>query len=251
MRMKYLIFTLLLSLATPVISQEVGYLVDEGERLEKGMKDGEALEKYREALKIAPSDLRARVRCSEIMSAIGYRDTDPARRKRAFEEARDLAREALKTDSLSADAHYVMALALSRLTEAATIKEKLQLVGEIHRYAETATRIHPDHRKALYTLGKWHMEVASLGMAQKAAIKLAVKDLPEASLEQAVVLFERVRTLAPGFIANLLALAEAYKATGRSDKAIPVLERLVKLPPVSQDDPAYKDKARKLLNSLY
>ena len=247
--MKYLMFTLLISLATPVISQEVGYLVDEGERLEKGMKDAEALEKYREALKIAPSDLRARVRCSEILCTIGYRDTDPARRKMAFEEARDLALEALKTDSLSADAQYAMAL--SRLTEAATIKEKLQLVGEIHRYAETATRIHPDHKKALYTLGKWHMELAALGMAQKAAIKLAVKDLPEASLEQSVVLFERVRTLAPGFIANLLALAEAYKAAGRSDKAIPILERLVKLPPASQDDPAYKEKARKLLNSLY
>lgn len=235
----------------PAMGQEVGYLVEEGERLEKGMKDAEALEKYREALRIAPTDLRAKVKCSEILSTIGYRTTDPAGRKRAFEEARELAREALKTDSLSADANYVMALALSRLTDAATIKEKLQLVGEIHRFATMATLINPDHRKGLYTLGKWHMEVSSLGVAQKAAIKLAVKDLPEASLEQAVMHFERVRTLAPGFIANLLALAEAYKMAGRSDKAIPVLERLVKLPPVSQDDPGYKEKARKLLNSLY
>jgi tetratricopeptide (TPR) repeat protein len=186
-----------------------------------------------------------------MLSTIGYREPDAARRKRAFDEARDLASEALRTDSLSADANYVMSLALSRLTEAATIKEKLQLVGEIHRFASLAIRIDPDHRKALYTLGKWHLEVSSLGMAQKTAIKLAVKDLPEASVEQAIAQFERVRTLAPGFIANLLALAEAYKAAGRSDKSIAVLERLVKLPPANQDDPGYKDKARKLLNSLY
>jgi tetratricopeptide (TPR) repeat protein len=152
---------------------------------------------------------------------------------------------------MSADANYVMSLALSRLTESATIKEKLQLVGEIHRYSLMATRINPDHRKGLYTLGKWHMEVSALGLPQKAAIKLAVKDLPEASLGEAVMHFERVRTLAPGFIANLLALAEAYKAAGRSDKAIPVLERLVKLPPQSQDDPMFKEKAKKLLSSLY
>jgi tetratricopeptide (TPR) repeat protein len=245
------LFCMILLMAWPAISQEVGYLVDEGERLEKAMKDAEAIEKYREALRIAPSDLRARVKCSEMLCMIGYRTTDPAGRKRAFDEAFDLAREALKVDSLSADANYAMALALSRLTEAATIKEKLQLVGDIHRFATMATGINPDHRKALYTLGKWHMEVSSLGVAPKAALKMAVKDLPEASLEQAIVRFERVRNLAPGFIANLLALAEAYKAGGRSDKAIPVLERLVKLPPVTQDDPGYKDKARKLLTSLY
>ena len=88
-------------------------------------------DKMTRALKIAPSDLRARVRCSEILSTIGYRDTDPARRKRAFEEARDLAGEALKTDSLSADANYVMALALSRLTEAATYLEVAPLVVRV------------------------------------------------------------------------------------------------------------------------
>ncbi len=249
--MKPIFFSILCFLALPVFAQEVGYLVEEGQRLEKSMKDDEALEKYREALRIAPSDLRARVKCSEMLSTIGYREKDAAQRKRAFDEARDLASEALRTDSLSADANYVMALALSRLTEAATIKEKLQLVGEIHRFASLAIRIDPDHRKALYTLGKWHLEVSSLGMAQKTAIKLAVKDLPEASVEQAIAQFERVRSLAPGFIANLLALAEAYKAAGRSDKSIAVLERLVKLPPASQDDPGYKDKARKFLNSLY
>ena len=249
--MKAILLSCMIFFILPAVAQDVGYLVDEGERLEKAMKDSEALEKYREALRIAPSDLRARVKCSEMLSMIGYRTTDPAGRKRAFEEARDLAREALKIDSMYADAHYVMALALSRLTDAATIKEKLQLVGEIHRFATMAPLINPDHRKGLYTLGKWHMEVSSLGVAQKAALKMAVKDLPVASLEQAVIHFERVRTLAPGFIANLLALAEAYKLAGRSDKAIPVLERLVKLPPISQDDPFYKEKGRKLLNSLY
>lgn len=249
--MKIILFSCLLALSLPVCSQEVGYLVDEGQRLEKAMKDAEALEKYREALRIAPADLRARIKCSELLSIIGYRESNQAARKKMFEEARDLAKEALKKDSLSADANYVMSLALSRLTESATIKEKLQLVGEIHRHAKLATTINPEHRKGLYTLGKWHMEVSSLGMPQKAAIKLAVKELPEASLDQAVMCFERVRTLAPGFIANLLALAEAYKVAGRSDQSIALLERLVKLPPLSQDDTIYKDKARKLLNSLY
>jgi tetratricopeptide (TPR) repeat protein len=248
--MKIILISCLLAITIPVCSQEVGYLIDEGERLEKSMKDLEALEKYREALRIAPVDLRARIKCSEILSIVGYREANAAARKKSFEEARDLAREVLKKDSMSADANYVMSLALSRLTESATIKEKLQLVGEIHRHAKLAVTINPEHRKGLYTLGKWHMEISSLGMPQKAALKMAVKELPEASLDQAVTCFERVRNLAPGFIANLLALAEAYKVAGRSDQSIAVLERLVKLPPLSQDDTIYKDKARKLLNSL-
>lgn len=231
--------------------QDVGYLITEGEALEKSMKDAEALEKYREALRIAPADLRARVKCAEMLCIIGYRDTDAGRRRSVFEQARTLATDAIRTDSIDPDANYVMALTLSRITEFAPIKEKMQLAGEIHRYAATALRTNPDHRKANYTLGKWHMELSALGLPQKAALKIAVRDLPEASIEAAVAHFEKVRSLAPGFIANLLALAEAYKAAGRSDKSIPILERLVKLPPASQDDLVYKEKGRKLLASLY
>ena len=75
MRMKYLMITLLLSLAMPAISPEVGYQVDEGERREKGMKDAEFLEKYREALKNHASDLRERGRLSVFLSTIGDRNT--------------------------------------------------------------------------------------------------------------------------------------------------------------------------------
>lgn len=246
------VFILLLCCTTRLaFSQDVGYLITEGEALEKSMKDAEALEKYREALRIAPADLRARVKCAELLCIIGYRDTDAGRRRSSFEQARNLASEALRSDSADPDANYVMALALSRVTEYAPIKEKLQLAGDIHRFAARALQKNPDHRKANHTMGKWHMEVSSLGVPQKAALKIAVRDLPEASLEAAITHFEKVRNLAPGFIVNLLALAEAYKAAGRSDKAIPVLERLVKLPPASQDDLLYKEKGRKLLASLY
>jgi tetratricopeptide (TPR) repeat protein len=249
--MRSIVFLLLCCFTLLAHGQDVGYLITEGEALEKSMKDAEALEKYREALRIAPGDLRARVKCAEMLCIIGYRDTDAGRRRSAFEQARTLATEAIRSDSTDPDANYVMALTLSRITEYASIKEKLQLAGDIHRYAATALQKNPDHRKANYTLGKWHMEVSSLGIPQKAALKIAVRDLPEASIESAVAHFEKVRSLAPGFILNLLALAEAYKAAGRSDKAIPILERLVKLPPASQDDLIYKEKGRKLLASLY
>jgi tetratricopeptide (TPR) repeat protein len=243
--------SLALALTPPAAAQDVGYLVDEGEKLEKELKEEEAFRKYREALKLSPNHLPALVRNVEMNCTLGMRQTDKDLRKGYLSLALEQAQKAHRTDSLSPDANYAMALALSRMMDLMSVREKVNTVQRIRDHADSALRRNPDHVRTLYTLGRWHQEVSALGTPEKAAIRIATGNTPRASLPEAVECFEKVRRLAPFFVANYLSLAEAYKASGRSDKAIEALERMQRLPPRAPGDPELKAKGRKLLDTLY
>jgi len=242
---------LALALIRPAAAQDVGYLVDEGETLEKALKEEEAFQKYREALKLSPHHLRALVRNVEMNCTLGMRQTDKDLKRGYLSLALEQAGTAHRTDSLAPDANYAMALALSRMMDVLSVREKVNTVQRIRDHADSALRRNPDHVRTLYTLGRWHQEVSALGTPEKAAIRIATGNTPKASLPEAVECFEKVRRLAPFFVANYLSLAEAYKASGRSDKAIEALERLQRLPPRAPGDPDVKARGKKLLDTLY
>jgi hypothetical protein len=232
------------------ISQDVNYLVREGEQLEKAMKDEEAVKKYLEALKLSPNDLKALTKTSEMNSIIGNRQKEKKKKEEFYNAAMTYAQSALKVSAADADANYVMALALGRKALISSGKEKVQKVRDIKKYADAALAVNPNHIRALHVLGKWHLEVTTLNFAEKAALKVIYGGLPPASLPLAILNFEKARGLDPWFVLNYLELAKTYKENGQSDKAIEVLTKMQKLPPKTQDDPGYKAEGKKLLESL-
>jgi len=247
---RFFFLCLILLLRGSAYTQDVAYLVSEGQQLEKAMKDDEALKKYQEALGLAPNDLRALVRTSLLTGTVSARLTDRKQQAAGFEAARTYAASALRADSNDADANCAMAIACGRLAMVSSVKEKAALLRSMKDHADTSLRISPDHARANHTLGKWHYEVTKLNMAEKTALKVLYGGLPPASMEQAVSRFEKVRALEPSFVLNYLDLARACKENGRSDKAIEVLTRMQKLPPKTTDDAGYKAEGKKLLESL-
>ena len=237
-------------LAWAVPAQDVQYLVQQGAELEKAMKDEEALVKYLEALKLAPNDLRALCKASEIYSILGNRQQDKKKKMDYFKAAKTYAGSALAQSPSDADANYVMAVAMGRMALISSGKEKVQHVRDIKKYCDAAIAANPNHFRALHVLGKWHLEVTTLNFAEKAALKVIYGGLPPASLAQAVGYFEKARSIDPSFVLNYLELAKAYKENGQSDKAIDVLNRMIKLPPKTADDPSYKAQGKKMLESL-
>jgi tetratricopeptide (TPR) repeat protein len=231
-------------------SQDVNYLIKEGDDLVKAMKDEEAVKKYQEALKLSPNDLNALVRTSEMNSIIGNRQKDKKKKEEYYNAAKTYAESAIKVSATDADANYVMALSMGRMAMIKSGKEKVQNVRDIKKYADAALAINPNHFKALHVLGKWHLEVTMLNFAEKAALKVVYGGLPPASLPLAVLNFEKAKAIDPWFVLNYLELAKAYKENGQSDKAIEVLTKMLKLPPKTQDDPGYKAEGKKLLESL-
>lgn len=245
-------FFIFLFLVSTYISfaQDVNYLMKEGEQLEKSMKDEEANKKYLEALTISPNDLKALVKTSEMNSIIGNRQKDNKKKIEYYSAARTYAESALKVKSTDADANYVMALAMGRMAMISSGKEKVKSVRDIKTYADSALAANPKHIRALHVLGKWHLEVTTLNFAEKAALKVIYGGLPPASLPLAILNFEKARGLDPWFVLNYLELAKAYKENGQSDKAIDILNKMIKLPPKTLDDPGYKAEGKKLLESL-
>jgi tetratricopeptide (TPR) repeat protein len=230
--------------------QDVDYLIKEGQQLEKEKKDVEALKKYQEALQLSPADSRALYKCSELNSVIGNRQEDKKAKMEYFNAAKLYAETALQQNPNDADANFVMAMAMGRMALISNGKEKVQHVKDIKKYADAAIASDPKHYKALHLLGKWNMEVAALNVAEKAALKLIFGGLPSASVPAGIDFFEQSRRSNPNFILNYLELAKAYKTNGQSDKAIEVLNRMLKLPPKTADDNDHKAEGRKLLESL-
>jgi tetratricopeptide (TPR) repeat protein len=230
--------------------QDVGYLIKEGEQLEKEKKDADALKKYQEALQLAPNDIKALYKCSELSGTIGNRQPDKNSKLEYYNAAKLYAETALKLNADDPDANFAMAMALSRISQVTSGKEKIQDVKDIKTYAEHALEQDSGHYKSLYLMGKWNMEVSSLNIAEKAALKVVYGGLPSASVGAAIAYYERCRKSNPNFILNYLDLAKAYKADGHSDKAIDILNRMLKLPPKTADDNDYKAEGKKLLESL-
>lgn len=231
-------------------AQDVTYLISEGEQLEKDKKDAEALKKYQEAVLLAPKDPKALYKCSELNGIVGNRENDKKSKMEYFTAARMYAERALQQSPNDADANFAMAMAMSRMAMISNGKEKVEDIKEIKKHADAAIATDPQHYKALHVLGKWNMEVAGLNVAEKAALKIIYGGLPAASVPAAIDYFEQSRRSNPNFILNYLELAKAYKSNGQSDKAIEVLNRMLKLPPKTADDNNYKAEGKTLLESL-
>lgn len=246
--MKTVYILLMLLMAGRLPAQDVGYLITEAEQFEKDKKDDDALKKYQEALQVSPSDERSLFKCSQLSSVIGNRQTDKKLKADYFSAARTYAETVVKQYPASADAHYAMALSLDKSYSGG--KERLAKAGEILQHLQEALKIKPEHARSLYMMGKWNVEITGMNVAEKGALKAFFGGLPSASYPAAIEYFERARKADPNYLLNYLDLAKAYKKNGRSDKAIEVLNRLVKLPPRTVDDNAYKAEGKILLESL-
>jgi tetratricopeptide (TPR) repeat protein len=130
------------------------------------------------------------------------------------------------------------------------IKDRMNAVKDIRKYLDKSVLADSSHFKSLHLLGKWNADVTGYSVPEKAALKVAFGGLPATSYARAIELMEKSRKKNPNYLVNYLDLAKAYKANGQSDKAIEVLNRLIKLPPRTADDNGYKTEGKKLLESL-
>ena len=234
---------------TVVKSQPVEDLVKQGDLLEKQMKEEEAFSKFKEVIRQQPHHLYALIRCSELASRIGKRQSSEAKQIDYYNAAKIYADRALKENPNDSEANVVMALAYGRLALVGSTKEKVASVREIKTYAERALALNPRNFKAMHILGKWHYEVSDLNPIERAAARLLFGGLPKASFEESVLYYERARAISPGFILNYLELAKAYDKINKRAKALELLRYMLKLPNTTSEDDVIKEEARSLLKS--
>lgn len=250
--MKQWMMIVLLAASIPAVAQDVNVMLKEAQNLERSLKkDAEAVEKYKQVLTVEPKNFQALIRASELSSGIGARMPDKKMKQTWYHQALAYANQALAVNAGSADANYVRAVVAGKLTETESENKKVVAhVKDIKEYADRALALDPNHARATYTLGKWHLEMVNLSWAKKAAVKLLFGGLPNATIEDAIRFMEKSRTLDKYFVLNHLDLAKAYKQDNKPAKAMEVLNILIKLPNRTADDAALKEEGKKMLEGM-
>ncbi len=217
---------------------------------DKKLKTEESLKLYQQYLIGDSTNIEVLVRCAELTLYLGNAQAKEDDKQPFYNTAFNFAHSAYNIDSLIAPSNYIMGLVLSALMNSRPIKEKLVGTKDIWNFANKAVQINPNDPKSLHLLGKWHDELSSLNPAAKAGLKIFGKDIPKASLTDAIDLYEKARTFDPALIVNNVDLAIAYKKIGRADLSISILNTTIKLVPTSIEEQWYKNKAKELLESM-
>ena len=229
-------------------AQDIDAMLKEADRLEAVPDEKAALAKFKEVLKIKPNHVHTLSKSSELCSRIGQRQTNTSVRDEYYNAARIYAETALRIDSTSSEANTSMAIMLGRSTLTKSGKEKVVSAKDLKKYVEAAIKSNPSNFLAWHVLGRWHYEISNLNMIERAAVKILYGGFPPSSLKESIAAFERSKALTSGFILNYLELAKAYHRNNQNDKAIALLNEMMRIPNHTEDDPAIKDTGKKLLN---
>ena len=245
-------FSIFLCLLTSLLyAQDVNPVIKEADELEASMKDAEAINKYKEVLKIQPKNIYALCKCSELCSRIGGRlKDDKIKQDDFYNAAKTYASAALQIDPDYSDANFVMSLVMGRDAIRKGGKEKIEAVKDVKKYADLSLKYDPKNYKAWYVLGKWYYEVNSLNYFERTAVKIFYGALPPASIEDAITCLEKSKSLNPNFILSYLSLAKAYEKKDEDNIARQNILVMLNLPDKTQDDEKIKSEGRDLLKKL-
>jgi hypothetical protein len=247
---RFLVFAFtIISFST--FAQDIAVQIKEAENLERQFKEDLAYEKYRSLGVSNPNEIKFQVKAALLAMSNAARQKDKNQKKMYTEMAKTHAEKALGLNANSADANYAMAVVSGGMTEVVEEnKKKIEYVKLIKTYADKALSIDPNHPRANHVLGKWHYEVSELGWIKKAAVKAIFGGMPEASIETAITLMEKCRTLDQYYMLNYFDLAKAYEAADKPEKELEVLNKLVKLPILTADDARLKEEGKKMLKEM-
>lgn len=224
--------------------------IEQARALERQFKTEEALGVFVVLSEQTPKDIGLMVRIAETHIMLSNELEKIEQKKPHLEKAKKYADLAYAIDTNNADALYAKALVLGQWITLVSIKDKAKMTKEIKDYADKALAKNPTHVKANYTLAKWHQEVASLNPAAKTALRMFFGGLPPASLDDALLLHAKTQKLDPSFFANNYDFAKLLIASGRSDKAIELLQYQLKLVPKTREDRNIKSASKILLETL-
>jgi predicted Zn-dependent protease len=245
---KLLIFPAILFFSIPVFAQDNASLLHDANNLELKFDEPGALEKYKQVVANDPSNIKAFVRCTELNCSIGKRQADKNAKLTYYQAAQDFAQQAYTKDSTNSDASYAKALVAIRMSEIENDNKKLNdYIRQIKIYSDKALAANANNAKANYILGKWHFELVHSNWIKKPAMKNFYDGIFDTQVDSAAYYMEKARTIEPYFALDYLDLAKVYIYDHQPAKAIGVLEKLVKLPNRTYDDPAIKQEGQQIL----
>jgi len=185
---------------------------------------------------------------SYLYSKLGNLRPNETERQSYFMHAEYLAKKAILISKTNAQAHYTYALALGRINENASSKQKIANAKVIRTECEEALKYDPKLAGAYHILGRWHRTIANFNFIEKAAINTLYGGVPDGgSFEAAIENFSKAVTLEPNDILHKYELAQTYLDRGNKGDDVMAnvwFKKVVEMKPTDEDDRNFIAKAK-------
>ncbi len=189
-----------------------------------------------------------------LLCKAGNRETVDEKRQSYFRKAEYLSRKAIALQATDAEAHYNYALALGRINENASSKQKIANAKVIRNECDLALKYDPKLAGAWHILGRWHRTVAGFNFVEKAMINTLFGGVPEGgSYESAIDCFSKAVQLEPEVMLHKIELAQTYadRNQGKDDVLARVwCKKVLDLTERDDDDRDCVSRAKALLAKL-
>ncbi len=241
--MKRLILLIALLGALPALA---GFdeLVEKGDAHDAKFEFDKALASYLPAEKLQPGNTKLLVSISR-QYALRMNDLPNKNDKIAScRQALAYAERAVASNPNDCDANLSVAICLGKLTPYLGAKESVEASRRIKVSAEKAVKLNPKNDLAWQLLGRWHQELANIGIATRALAKVIYGGLPAASNEEAVKCFQKAMALNPKRLLHVVELGRTYALMGQEENAKKYLKEGLAMAETDKDDPETKARAR-------
>jgi tetratricopeptide (TPR) repeat protein len=191
---------------------------------------------------------------SFLFSKLGNRQKEESARLNYFRKGEYFARKAIATDPKNAEGYYTYALALGRMNENASSKQKISNAKLIKEQCEKGLKINPRHSGLYHILGRWHRTIAGFNFMEKGMINAFFGGVPEGgSYKDAVDCFSKAVLLETSVMIHKFELAQTYYERGEGDDYILCkiwCKKVLEMIPADQDDKLTQQKAKALLQKV-
>lgn len=257
MYIKFLLLIFVLILVQYTTARQTDELFTKAMALKAEQKFEESFDLFSQLLKKDSTNVDYLSNASYIYSKLGFRQPDEKTRNNYYRTAAYLAQKGISINKNSAPSHFSYVVAIGRLTEHASNKEKIANVKLIKSECDYILKLNPDHGGAWHVLGRWNREIANLNVFEKVAINTMFGGLPDGgSYDDAINCFIKAIQYEPRYIVHYYELALTYYQRNNDYKdkiaAKIWLQKGLALPEDKRDEdyPSYKKLCEYLLKKV-
>lgn len=231
-------------------SEEIELILEvASEKFDSGYEE-ESLELFLRVLEADSKNYDALWTISIIYSRIGYRLNSGSEMEEYFEKAKSYAEKAIEYHSDKGRSYYVYAVALARLTDMMSKRDRIRAAHEIKENVEKAIEIEPDYAPFWHLYGVWHSDVANVSRVDRMAARFISGGVPRASNEKAEEYLKKAIQMDEERILFRMDLAKHYTEVGENEKAVEVLEKIREMKARTKFDDGKFEEVEKLLGRL-
>ncbi len=211
----------------------------------------EAFPMFQALLKIDSNNVNYEQCASYVYSKYGFYYAPEAEKMKYYKTAEYLAKKAIKITEASADAHYAYAMALGRINENASSKQKIANAKLIKSEVDRAIALNPRLAGAYHILGRWNRTIAAFNSVEKIMINSIFGGVPPGgSFDDAVQAFMTAVSIEPKYMAHQYELAQTYYEMGKKVEAKLWAQKALEIVPSNDDDRKAKTDCEALLKKL-